>query len=566
MTEARPVESPAIAPADAGGGRAGRFARIVPIVVVLAVLAVRSVYWAALEGSALSDWHRWTETDEYSNLEWSARIAGGSWLDAPAYRGWASWQGAYGTQEAWDGWYQRNVYFQGVLYTYFLAAVRRAAGFPVVPVRLLQLLLASVTAGVVAAAVRAVLVRARSRVRGFSGWGVAVGPLAAGLSYGLFSPLVFHDGFLLRDGPFAHLSALLVALALMAEAPRPRSLVLLGLLGGATALLKQTGLPLALLAVAVVAAKGEKGRRTLLAATGVAALLLPLGCLFARNVAVGAPTFAFDTRGQVCLAWSCARGANGTNTPSPLLGTILSRAGGSTGSVVRQVAESWRGDLAGLAGLELRKAATFFHRYEIADNANFSFFRDRLPVLAFLPVFACLLGPGLVGLGSASANRLLSAGEAALVWGGFLFPFASCLLVSTTSRYRAAVAGPLAIGLGLGLAALLTLGADRAGLRRAAPAVALAVLVSLVPLLPPVVPTPRATYSDALVAATLAEARGSGEAGAIEIGRYLREGTDDPLRPVGILAVQAWLAGERAHAQVEAGSVAPPGKRFRLPR
>jgi hypothetical protein len=376
---------------------------------------------------------------------------------------------------------------------------------------------------------------------------------------------VFHDGFLLRDGPFAHLSALLVALPLLA-APRPRSLILCGLLGGAAVLLKQTALPLALLAIGIAAAKGEKGRRARLAAAGLAALFLPLGLLFARNAAAGAPLFAFDTRGQVCLAWSCARGAGTTNAPSPLLGIILESAGGSTGSVVRQVAGSWQGDLAGFVGLELRKVATFFHRYEIADNANFEFFRDRLPVLGLLPVFACLLGPGLVGLGAASARRLLSVGEAALVWCAFLLPLGSCLIVSTTSRYRVAVAGPLSIGAGIGLTIVLSFAADRPGFRRAVPTLALAALVSCVPLLPAVVPTPRTTYSDAIVAATLAEARGSGADGAVEIGRYLREGTDDPYREVGIVAAQAWLAGQRDHARVDPSAVAPPEKRFRLPR
>ena len=35
--------------------------------------------------------------------------------------------------------------------------------------------------------------------------------------YGLYGPLVFHDGFAYRDGPVAHVSALLLALPLLAS-------------------------------------------------------------------------------------------------------------------------------------------------------------------------------------------------------------------------------------------------------------------------------------------------------------------------------------------------------------
>ena len=47
---------------------------------------------------------------------------------------------------------------------------------------------------------------------------VAVVAGLAGVLHGLYGPLVFHDGFLLRDGPVAHLSTLLLAWPLIARA------------------------------------------------------------------------------------------------------------------------------------------------------------------------------------------------------------------------------------------------------------------------------------------------------------------------------------------------------------
>jgi len=62
--------------------------------------------------------------------------------------------------------------------------------------------------------------------------------MVAGLLYGLYGPLVFHDGFAYRDGPVTHVSALLLAWPLIGAARRGDArgeAVLLGLLGGLSA-------------------------------------------------------------------------------------------------------------------------------------------------------------------------------------------------------------------------------------------------------------------------------------------------------------------------------------------
>ena len=69
-------------------------------------------------------------------------------------------------------------------------------------------------------------------------------------------------------------------------------------------------------------------------------------------------------------------------------------------------------------------------------------------------------------------------------------------------------------------------------------------------------------WADTIVAATLAEARVSPEAGAAEIRRYLEENGGDPDRRRGLGAMNRWLAGDRVAPRVEPQGVAPPDRRY----
>jgi hypothetical protein len=526
------------------------------------VLAVRAAAWAELEGSPLSEWYLWTQTDEHVALVAAERVASGNLLDRPAYRPWFQWQAAFGSPEEWEAAYPRNVYFQAPLYVYAVAAASAVTESPAAAIRLAQLLLAVAAAAALAAAGAVLLLRS-----GCAGSLAVAGGTAAGLFQGLYGPLVFLDGFLFRDGPLASLSALLLALPILVpERPRPRWAVGLGLAGGVATLLKQTVLPLALAAGAVlVLREGAGRRRTRLAAAFAAAFALALAPLAARNLAVGSPALAFDTRPVVCFPWANARGADGSVQPSPLLMQVLREARGSTLQAATLSLATWKDDPGGLALLLGRKLASAFNGAEIPDNASFRFFRGRLGTLRALPVFACLLGTGVAGLFLAARRRLFRREEAALVAVAALVPLAACLLVSTTTRYRSAAAPPLALGTGLLLALVAT--SIREGRRReVAVSIAAACALSLQALLPSPVPCPRSRWSDSVVAATLAEARVSPEAGATEIRRYLEEGGDDPDRATGLRAAFRWLEGDRVLANVAPAGLAPPERRYRPAR
>ncbi len=464
-----------------------RLSRTLPVAVFALVLLVRLVYVVSLERSVLSRWHEWEGTDEHGTLLWSARLAAGHWLDSPPFRHYADWQAKFGTEAEWNSWYPKGALYQGALYPYAVAVVRVVCGSPILATRLLQGLLAALSAATLAAAVRNLILR-----RGGSREAL-VGGAVAGLLAGLYAPAVFQDGFVLRDGPLLSISILLVACPLILDTRRARSSLLTGLLGGAAILLKQTLAPLAFVSVWAASRDGEAGpggrRRLLFGAAGIA---LPLLLLVGRNLAVGTSPFAFDTRQVVGFAGYVSNGSDATVVPSPRIGEILSKAKGSSLKTALLALESYRGNPAGLLVLTGKKVAAFFNGFEVPDNANFYLFRRRLFPLRWLPVYACILGPGLVGLVLVARRKMMRPAETALLAVAFLVPLVSCLLPTVTSRYRLGVCAPLAFGTGL-LAAFLV---SRSAAKEKTAAVAAAVLVSMVTLLPSVIPDSRRRASD----------------------------------------------------------------------
>jgi hypothetical protein len=510
------------------------------------------------------------ETDEHAYVEWSARLAAGNWADVPAYRAYFNWQKGYGPPETWERWYQKNAYYAGPLYPYSLALVRVAFGSPFLPARILQMLLACLASAFVAMAVQRVGEGFLGTEREESGRIVFWSALAAGVLYGSYGPLVFHDFFLYRDGPVAHLSTFLVALPLVLGG---RAAFGLGLLGGAAVLMKQTVLPLALASLYCLhssslyspskKSSGGAQRRRSIFLFGLLGLALPLGVLAVRNVYAGVPPLTFDTRQAIGLAWGNGVGADATTNPPPGMEEILEEAAGSTSKTAKLVLEGYREAPLQLPRLFLKKLATFLNVYEVPDNANFYFFRDRIGILRKLPIFPCLLGSGLVGLFAALTRGVLRREEGLLAAVGILVPLAACLLVQTTSRYRVGAVGPLALGTGLFL--LFTFEEIRARrTRNAFLLVAAAGALSFVPLLPSVIPAERHRFSDTLVYATIAEGQDGPAAAAVEVRRYLEEGGDDPRRQVGIAAVRYWAeSGDRSSSLVEPSGIAPPERRVR---
>ncbi|HQR47010.1 MAG TPA: hypothetical protein PK598_13490, partial [Thermoanaerobaculia bacterium] len=335
--------------------------------------------------------------------------------------------------------------------------------------------------------------------------GRALAGIVAGLFYGLYGPLVFQDGFAYRDGPVAHLSALLLAWPLLAtgrgeerggapgESPSRGETgagpLLLGLLGGLAALLKQTLLPLALVSLYALSKRSAAGAKRRFA-LGVLGLSIPLSALAARNVAVGVPPLTFDTRQAIGLAWGNGRGADATTAPPPSMAALLEGSKGSTSRTARLVLEGYADAPWELPALWGKKALTFFLAYEVPDNSNWYFFRDRLRTLRPLPVFPCLVGAGIVGLGVAVARGVLRREEGWLAAAAIGTPLAACLLVQTTARYRVGLVPPLALGAGLLVCRALEDGRARRPARVLSPSAAAPAVAALSAALPSPIPTP----------------------------------------------------------------------------
>ena len=172
-----------------------------------------------------------------------------------------------------------------------------------------------------------------------------------------------------------------------------------------------------------------------------------------------------------------------------------------------------------------------------------------------------LIGPGVAGLVLAARRGLFRKWEGLLVAGAGLVPLGACLLVSTTTRYRSGAAAPLALGTAL-LGALVVEAIRERRVRPLLPYLVAAAVLSAQTFLPSPVRAWPHRWSDTVVAATLAEARVSPEAGAAEIRRYLEEAKGAPDRERGLNSMQHWLAGERAFTRVEPAAIAPPERRY----
>ena len=165
------------------------------------------------------------------------------------------------------------------------------------------------------------------------GWQRAV---AAGLLYGLYGPLVFHDGFLLRDGPVAHLSTLLLVWPLLARGAARRARAAFGSRAprrrGRFSSSRPSRRSLASLCVSSLYSPSKKSpggaQRRSLFLLGFSVSLFRLGVLAARNISAGVPPLTFDTRQAIGLAWGNARGPTRSTSSPAAMGEILAEADG----------------------------------------------------------------------------------------------------------------------------------------------------------------------------------------------------------------------------------------------
>ncbi len=373
-------------------------------IVFAFALAVRVLYLVTLPATATLAINGDPISDMETFHRWALRIVEGDWLGKEDFHPYHPWQRGIAPEETWKRWYGPRVFHQDPLYPYFVAAVYAAA-----PPRPLSVIAVQLVLGAVMAAGVFMLA------------GRLASPRAAWISGGLaavYGPFLFYESLLLRDTLLVLLTT--AFLVLFEEARRrggPAWWAAAGAAAGACYLTKPNiafTLPLLVLWMLLAGEVARAGRAALALAVGFGLVLAPV---VARNVALGAPAFKTTTRGaiefingnnpyHIGTGWFDGDDLRVTAYAAP----ILERTGAKLLPTIAEVLRSWRGRALELVQLQARKLGYFLAPYEMPNNASFSYFRMRSPVLsAGLPTFYGVAPLALLGIVTTAAawRRLL---------------------------------------------------------------------------------------------------------------------------------------------------------------
>jgi len=344
-----------------------------------------------------------------------------------------------------------TVFFYDPFYPYFLGLVFRIAGPNYVLVRLLQVLMGTLSVAVVFWTARKLL-------------GEKPALLAAGIM-AAYRGLYFFELQLLKESMVILFAALSYALG-VAAADQPRSKgrwLGLGLILGLLSLVRgnyQALLPFVVIWALVYDWKAAWRERLLRAGAVGVGLALVMAPVAARNYAVGGE-WALTTNAGANFYIGNNPLADGRYTTLPFVRAnsqweavdFKAEAERRTGRNLTpsQVTRFWYHEA--LAWIEanpgramqlwMHKARLLVHQYEIPDNHSFYLFREELVPALWLALlgFGVLWGPGLIGLGvlARQDRRAWYPALFALLYAGSVIPF------YIVDRYRLAVAPALAV-------------------------------------------------------------------------------------------------------------------------
>jgi len=368
-----------------------RRALLADLLVFVVALALRLFYVHQNADVIGLDVSQLSQTDNYVFAQWAAGIANGDVLCREQPHAYHLWTRDVAPEDRWLEWYGgRETYHQAPLYPYVVAGIYALFGRGWETVGYAQAVLGALTC-----VLTGILARRLISLRA---------GLIAGLLLAFMGQFYFYDAFLLRDG-FMALVVVLLALALERAVSRGRKLDWL-LAGGALGLLtlaKETGIPMLLLTLALLAWFWRRQPRRL-ALAGVL-LLAGWGAVtapaFARNRIVGAPTFKLSTRGPEVFVTGNARGQDGVgwDPPTAELRQILMDSNFSLSRTILLTLATHRADPLGFPKLLWRKTAAFFNAYEVPNNVDFYLFEAHLTSLRVGFVAWWFLAPAaLLGL------------------------------------------------------------------------------------------------------------------------------------------------------------------------
>lgn len=348
-------------------------------------------------------------------------------------------------------------FFQPPLYPYLLASVYQVVASPHA-IYLLQ----------IAAAIAGVYCLARAG-REMAGASAGLAAAAIGAFYG---PFVFHDVQLLKESLAVDLvAALLWALAVARRSGRASSWLLAGALLGFLALLRENALLVAPFTLLLAWRRAAPRQSLARVAVTLCGLVLPLLPVALFNASRGGGFLPTTWQGGVNFYIGNHAGADGTYQPltsgrqipelerrepwrlaEQALGRPLT--GAEVSAYWRDRALAWARERPGdFVRLQLRKLGLYWSAIEWPDAVDYSWVRERSPLLAVLALeFPGLVVLAVLGLAVAWRRRLFD--PLAPAW-----LFALAWMVSTVafflfSRYRLPGLVPLALMAGVGLAGL----------------------------------------------------------------------------------------------------------------
>ena len=340
------------------------------LLIFTVALALRLAYIHEQAETLGLNVNKLTQTDNYVFSEWARIIAEGDLLCEQQPHAYHHWTQEVAPAERWVDWYGGpKTFHQTPLYPYFVAAVYFVSNFDDTMVAYAQAFIGALTC--------LLTFLLASRVLNLRAG------IIAGLLLAFMGSYYFYDAFVLRDGPMAFVVILTtLALDVATERNRKRDWLLAGASLGLFTLAKETGLPLLFLTLFVMLIAWRHRPRHLIntAALLFAGWLIVTGPAFARNAAVGAPTFKLSTRGPEVFITGNAHGQSGVGWEPPvdLLRELLMESNFSLVGSMILTAGTHKGSPWTLPELLWAKTEAFLNGYEVPNNVNFYLHRSHL--------------------------------------------------------------------------------------------------------------------------------------------------------------------------------------------
>jgi 4-amino-4-deoxy-L-arabinose transferase-like glycosyltransferase len=366
-------------------------AHLAGLAVFLLALALRVAYVhedAAVIGLDVS---RLSQTDNYVFAQWARLIADGDVLCREQPHAYHLWTREVAPESKWLEWYGgQQIYHQAPFYPYLVAAVYTLFDRRPETIGYVQAVLGALTCWLT-------WHLARRLVSPLAG-------LAAGLLLACMGSFYFYDAFILRDSLMALLTIVLaVALSGAVERDRPSAWIGAGAALGLFTLAKETGQPLLLLTLLLLAWFWREQPRRL--ARAAALLLVGWGLVTApalwRNHEVGAPLMKLSTRGPEVVVAGNAAGQDGVgwHPPTETMRQILMDSNFQIGRTALLTVATHRADPWGFVALLWNKTAACFNAWEVPNNVDFYLSRAHLTSLRLGFVSMWFVAPAaLLGL------------------------------------------------------------------------------------------------------------------------------------------------------------------------